>query len=386
MILLFFLIILVFPPTVNTKENHDRIQAAQVFYTASKNYEEFEEEIKKIKSQGINTVIFRVFGNKGDRIHGIAKPKSDVGVYYSTSRAPVIDDVLGKVTEIAHSHGIKLFAWMTTREAIYGASDDMLDKEFSISEDKEINIPKLDLFNPKSLRYLEGLYLDLAKYPIDGVLFQDDFTIKQMESLGTSAKLEFLLDFKRTLDPKRMYGELELKPDGKIESIQYTEEFWEWARWKNKKLLEVAKRLTRILKGKNPGIKTTLNATYELFRKPENTLAWQSHNTLVAKEFDYVALMTYQRQMMDELGIGKNEVEVLIKTITENAVRGTGDPKKVIMKIQTINWENREPIPEEEIDRMYRAINSVSREVGVAFVPWEGNVDIKLAKIELKKQ
>lgn len=371
MILLLLFLTLALPQIATTGGDPYRIRAAQVFYTPSKDYKGFEEEIKKIKSQGINTVIFRVFGNKGDRIHGIAKRRSEIGVYYSTSHAPVIEDILGKVVEISHSQGIRLFAWMTTRDAIYGASEDMLDREFSIPAGKETTIPRLDLFNPKSLRYLEGLYLDLGRYPIDGVLFQDDLTIKQMEALGTSARLEFLLDLKRALDPKRMYREIELKPDGRIKRIVYTEEFWRWAMWKNKRLLEVAKDLTRILKGRNPRIKTALNATYELFRRPENTLAWQSHNTDLAKEFDYVALMTYQHQMMEELGANRSEVETLIKNITENAIREMGDPKRVIMKIQTINWGNREPIPEEEINATYRSIDSVSPEVGVAFVPWE---------------
>jgi biofilm PGA synthesis lipoprotein PgaB len=385
--MIFFAVLLipVFSHTGSSHENFNRIQASQIFYTPSKNYEELEEEFRKMKLQGINTVILRVFGNKGDRIHGIANPKSDSGVYYFTTHAPVIDDILGKVTQIAHSHGIKIFAWMTTRRAIYGVSDDMLDKEFSLSQGEEVSIPKLDLFNSKSVRHLENLYSDLAKYPIDGVLFQDDFIIKQMEGLGTSAKLEFLLDFKKLLDPKSMYSELTLKPDGRVERIQYTDEFWEWSKWKNEKLHEVARKLIHVLKTKNPDIKTSLNVTYEIFRKPENALAWQSHDTQLTKEFDYVAVMAYQRQMADELGIDKSEVIKLIEEVSKRSIREIGDPKKVIMKIQTLNWENREPVPKEEITDTYQAINSVSREVGIAFVPWEGEIDINLAKGEIKQ-
>lgn len=87
-----------------------------------------------MKAWGINTIVFPVFGNRGDRIHGIANPQSDVGVCYSTSHSPVIDDILGNVAQITHSHRIKHFAWITTRRAIYEASNNMLDKEFLVAK------------------------------------------------------------------------------------------------------------------------------------------------------------------------------------------------------------------------------------------------------------
>ncbi|MCK5709611.1 MAG: hypothetical protein KAI07_03635, partial [Deltaproteobacteria bacterium] len=116
---------------------------------------EFEKEVVHMKDLGINTIIFRVFGNKGDRIYEFANSKSDVGVYFKTARSPVIDDLLGNVTMIAHKHGLKVFAWMTTRHASYGAVGDVLDREFSLSEKQYKTLPKLDLFNDKAIWELQ---------------------------------------------------------------------------------------------------------------------------------------------------------------------------------------------------------------------------------------
>ena len=76
-----------------------------------------EKRIKGLKEAGVDTLIFRVFQNKGDRIHKFVTPRHEEGVYFKTEHAPVVDDLLGKVAEIAHRNGLDIFAWMTTRYA-----------------------------------------------------------------------------------------------------------------------------------------------------------------------------------------------------------------------------------------------------------------------------
>ena len=68
----------------------------------------------------MDTLILRVFQNKGDRMYQFVTPRREEGVYFKTEYAPVVDDILGKVTEIAHRNGLEIFAWMTTRYANYG--------------------------------------------------------------------------------------------------------------------------------------------------------------------------------------------------------------------------------------------------------------------------
>lgn len=355
----------------------DRIVAAQVFYTPATSLPQLSQEIAEMKSQGINTLIFRVFGNKGDRIYPLARPNSTEGVYFKTSHAPVIDDILGDVAKVAHSHGLKLFAWMTTRHAIYGASDPLLDREFDLTSQKERTIPKLDLFNPESIKHLEVLFKDLAAYPIDGVLFQDDLLIKHMEGVSPYGRFIYFRTFNKLLNPSAMYTELLLKEDGRVARISYADEFWRWAQLKNRRLIEVSRRLISAVKAENPRIKTCFNSTYELYRNPRNALAWQSHTVELAKEFDLVAIMAYQRQMASELRIDEDRVKGVIKEITENAIRVHG-ARDVIIKTQTIDWKSRTPISDAEIMEFYRSINSVSKNVGVAFAPWEGEIKIRI--------
>ncbi len=76
--------------------------------------------MKELKNAGVDTVILRVFQNRGDRTYPFAVGKREEGVYFKTEFAPVVDDLLGKLTEIVHRNGLEIFAWMTTRYANYG--------------------------------------------------------------------------------------------------------------------------------------------------------------------------------------------------------------------------------------------------------------------------
>ena len=369
---IFLILILLFISTITSaRENNQTIRAAQVFYSEASNYVEFEKEVVHMKALGINTIIFRVFGNGGDRIYKLANPGSKTGVYFKTSRSPVLGDLLGNVTAIAHKHGIKVFAWMTTRHATYGMAGDVLDREYSLPARQYKTLPKLDLFNDKAIWELQNLYRDLAKYPIDGVLIQDDFVMRHMEGFGTEAKINYANTFNRALDAKNMYSDLELQPNGRVKRIVYTDEFWQFQDWKNKRLNLVAEKLIGTLKETNPKLEVALNVSYELFHKPKNALSWFAHDKTLARKFNYVAVMAYQDQIMKEMRINLYEAGDLIADNTRGAISVMGSPERVIMKIQTMDWDTRKELPSEEIRYIYQKVESASPDVGIALVPWE---------------
>lgn len=353
------------------QESTTPIRAAQVFHSNAGTYKEFEREVIRMKHLGVKLLIFRVFGNEGDRIYSFADPKSMSGVYFQTTHSPVIDDILGKVTRIAHKHGIKVFAWMTTRHAIYGVNQDLFDSSYSLKVGDYQTSPKLDLFNDQAVWQLEQLYSDLAKYQIDGVLIQDDFVMRHMEGFGTEAKVNYLSKFNKLPEANNMYMELELKDNGRVKRIEYSDEFWEFQDWKNNRLKLVAGELIKVLKQSRPRIEVALNVNYELFHKPKNALAWFAHDKELAQKFDYIAVMAYQDQIMKELGISLDEAGNLIQENTNKAVEVMGSPERVIMKIQTIDWKTRKDLSLKQIRFIYQKVWFVSPDIGVAIVPWE---------------
>lgn len=353
----------------------ESLRAVQVSVFEGRSYEEVAWEFDALKTSGVNAVIVRVFHNKGDRFYPFLTAHSDEGVYFRTRHVPVVADMLGRIIEIAHEREMKLFAWMTTRYADYGMGDryDIACKGYDVSSKSIVRCKGLDLFNEDAVRHLEGLYSDLADYDIDGVLFQDDLILKHTEGFGRHAEILYRKNNGSVLDPADMFFIDEER------TIQYTPEFWRWAAWKNKRLLEVARRLKVVIKRKKPEAKLALNLMYETVSNPKYALAWFSQNLKAAieVEFDYYAVMAYHRQMSEELEQDIMQTKFMIEEITSNAVNIVGEPQKVLIKLQTIDWKTSMPISNREI---YDILERVGKIKGISMAIFPYRVDIPFNK------
>jgi len=83
-------------PFPNGKKVKRRI-CVQASSFEGKTLEEVEKRMKELKNAGVNTVILRVFQNRGDRPYPFVTGKREEGVYFKTEYAPVVDDLLGKL-------------------------------------------------------------------------------------------------------------------------------------------------------------------------------------------------------------------------------------------------------------------------------------------------
>ncbi len=346
------------------------IRAAQVMFFDAKNRVELDGELKRLKAQGVNTIIARVFHNKDDRYYLFASPQKNTGVYFKTTHAPVVDDALSILLSLAHRHGLKVFAWMTTRYADYGVEDGSAAcAAYDLKNSAYTRCKGLDLFNEKNVRRLEGIYSDLARYEIDGVLFQDDLVLRYNEGFGPHMEAAFLKETGLFITPKDLYS---TAPDSP--SVQYTPLFWRWAAWKNKRLLDVAGRLRKVVKKKRPDAKFAVNFMYESVTNPASALAWLSQDldAAVKAGFDYYSIMAYHRQMEEELEKGGPEVRGLIREMASKAGIAVGDPKRVLIKLQTIDWKTGQPLPDEEVVGLIRTLRSTSG-VSLAVVPYRSD-------------
>src|SRR3989304_5569441 len=239
------------------------MRAVQIALFEGKDYKEVDNEIGRLKASGIDTIILRVFHNKDDRFYPFIKPRSrgahpqdGSGVYFTTKESPVVEDILGPVLDMAHKKGLKVFAWMTTRYADYGLEDrkDLGCKAYDFNTKDIVPCKGLDLFNKDAFEHLERLFNDLAIYPLDGILFQDDLVLKNNEGFGPYAQLLFERDNSKRLVPGELYRNVSENSRGG-NSVDYTDEFWRWGAWKNKRLLDIADRLRIVVKKKSPDVK-----------------------------------------------------------------------------------------------------------------------------------
>lgn len=351
---------------------------AQISYIEGRSLVEVERRIKELKHAGVDTLIFRVFQNRGDPIYKFVKARHPEGVYFETEYAPVVDDILGKIADIAKRNGLDLFAWMTTRHATYGIEKqaDHRSRNYHF-ETKKMEIGRgLNLFHPDVLKRLEGLFRDLGRHSIDGILFQDDLILRHNEDFSVDANRAFLKEFGYSPHPDIFYIDPYRSESGKYYVKGYTEQFWTWADWKNRHLMEVAGRLMTAARESNPKLQFAINLYFEAVLNDANGVAWFSQTLpgAMKKGFDYYAIMAYHRQAMKGREIGLKESVDLMAEAAGKAVKASGTPSRVMMKIWILDWKSNEAVgyelaPQKEIEEVLERILGQG-EVSLAFVPY----------------
>lgn len=376
------------PPLLPEPRRVKRRICAQVTYLEGKSLVEVEKRIKGLKDAGVDTLIFRVFQNKGERAYRFVIPRHEEGVYFKTEFAPVVDDILGKVAEIAHRNGLDLFAWITTRYADYGLDGhpEYRCKSYNF-ETKKMEVARgYNLFHPDVLKRLEGLFRDLGRYPIEGILLQDDLILKHNEDFSLDAGKAFLQEFGYSPHPDIFYIEPYKSESGKYYVKAYTDRFWTWADWKNRWLMNVTKRLMEAARESNPNLQFAINLYFEAVLNHSNAVAWfsQTLSGALEKNFDYYAIMAYHRQAMKNRNIETKEAIDLMAEVTQKAVESVGDPSRVMMKVWILDWKSNEAVsyelaPQKEVEEILTAILNRG-EVSLAFVPYISKFPLQAIK------
>jgi biofilm PGA synthesis lipoprotein PgaB len=377
---IFCLIVFNFTNIIYANEESS-LKGIQILTFECKDLEEVERVISEFKDVGINTIIVRCFQNKGDRSLIKGEVLQETGVYFKTDYAPVIGDVLGSLISIAHRYNIKIFAWMETLKSPWAVKEhpEWQSRIFDINERQIVSIDKLDLFNEEVQNYLFNLYGDLAKYPLDGILFQDDLILTHSEGFSQSALDKYKSDFREELLPTNLFVRHGFEKSflGDI----YTSKFWQWADWKAKTLLDFAATIKDAVKKVNPNIAFSLNCYYEDVLFPEKALAWFSHNLKEAQNygFDYYFIMAYHRQMKKELALNEKRLNRMMKSLAWRLSKIIKNSSRAVIKVQTINWQTKEPIPYSEIDKIHRLLIG-TKNVGLVFIPYHKDMDLELMR------
>lgn len=356
-------------------EPSSKIIAAQVSTLDFENRGQLARFFQGLKAAGVNTVIVRVFQNPGDGFHKLCPAQAQTGYYFKTGSAPVVCDLLGVIAEEAQRSGLKTFAWMNSRNADYGVEDrsDLHSRYYDFATKSYKTGRGLCIFHPEVRARLAGLYRDLAQYPIDGVLVQDDLMLRHNEDFSALAVRRYLQERGKAASPELFYRGVSTGAD-KPYVKSYTDAFREWSGWKAEKLLELADFLRAALKAENPGIRFGLNFYYETGLKPEQALYWFSQDlkTAAARKYDFYSLMLYHRQVRDELNLSQPELDSALALAGGNFISALGPQGAPLIKLMTRDFRSNQPIPEPELARVVKTIKG--RELsGVAFFPvWDG--------------
>ena len=354
------------------------VRGVQVLTLDCRDWDEVDQRLAEFKAGGVKVVIVRVFHNPGDRHYPFIRPAHPSGVYFQTSASPVVADALGPILKLAHRRGLKVVAWMTTRYADYGREDELELRAMSWDFEKKQTVPARGYcpLLPEVHDRLSAVYSDLARYPIDGVLIQDDLVYRHLEGMNPRARALYEQATGRKADPDLFFKQATKIGPGRYRVGQYTEEFHKWRRWQNAGLVLLAERLRNQVQAVRPGTPVGINIYYETVTAPDNAMTWfaQDMEALLQSNLDFYALMLYHRQMMSELNLSKNQVFALIERAVDALAVRADHQQRIWVKLQTVDWNSGARIPAAEVAELAARVEKIGP-VGIILMPTPKSLD-----------
>ncbi len=290
-------------------------------------------EPEVLKNSGIDKLIVRSF--KNDHPEG--------GLYFSNSYFKVLYPYLDELANQLNGQrgDLSLWAWMIGRRFDWTDDARFFDYEYSTQPNgngtgKRAIIKKFDLFNPDAIQKIVGVYRELAKKEIQGILIQDDLFIRYNEGFSNWGKARFTTSTKLPF-----YENLVMSRDSNFNQ--------DWNRVKINQINKVLEQVIASCKQVNPKIQIGMNIYYETPFFIDRSEKWYSHNLreILQTGIDFIYLMSYHRQMKKEMKLGDEQNKAFFKQVVESAYDVCGD--KLVVKLQLKDWETGDLIPVEEL-------------------------------------
>ncbi|RME01106.1 MAG: outer membrane protein assembly factor BamD, partial [Deltaproteobacteria bacterium] len=194
----------------------------------------------QLREEGIDAIVLPAYHRKGRDT-----PPLDLttGVFFPTQWAPVLSDAIGEVAAIAGEAGIAFWASMTLRFADFSPAPTGKPHTYRCEEatGRLLAAEGLDLFDAGVEADLGGLLADLAQEPIDGILLSDLFP-RYDEGCGPRTWQAFIADHRFPAQPRHLFTRFVRRGLNRYRIHDLSPLFWQWARWKRNRMLDLAER------------------------------------------------------------------------------------------------------------------------------------------------
>lgn len=332
--------------------------------------DQIRARLRSYREAGFDTVILRAFHLPGDRPHLIAADtirEGASGVYYQTSKVPVIYDLFEPFVRLCREENIRPFAWMVTRKAAFGNTSLPRDRIYITDEGKFRQTGDLDILDPLTWDYLEELFVDLAKTGVEGILLQDDLSSRMQEGFTESNIIRFMEET-GAFEPPYEHLSMTTVDDGR-KYLTAGKGFNKWIRWKTEILVNAARSLQEACTSAYPGTMLVMNQMYETVTDPENGRLWLSQDLRLSLKIGpaYSAVMLYHRQMQDELGMPLSDTLEMLYSSLEKLSGKIAARNRVILKFQTRDWKTGQLVPADDL--ISTMLTAWGGGWSVAFVP-----------------
>ncbi|MCK5221302.1 MAG: hypothetical protein KAR14_06970 [Candidatus Aminicenantes bacterium] len=286
--------------------------------------EYYDPDFNKLHNAGFDKIIVRSFLSNG----------KGGGLLFENDSFRVAYPGFSKIVKKNRKRKFKLWGWLITRNYNWFENKNLYDTGFVEGEKQRIR--KLDLFDPKVRKLVIGVFKSMAELGVDGILIQDDLSIKSNEGFSN-------IGMKTFSDASGVPAKEKLMMDsGSPYNLK-------WIKIKKKIINEFLAEIVRECKSVNPAIKIGVNVFYEASIQKRNSNEWHSQDLagIAGTGVDLIYLMMYHRQMKKELKLGSGKIKILFSEGIENAYKIAGD--RLVLKLETYDWNKGEIIPLKEM-------------------------------------
>ena len=187
---------------------------------------------------------------------------------------------------------------------------------------------------PECLKISQQIFRDLAAHVhFDGLLFQDDAYLTDEEDMNPAALSRFQASRGVSASPAELATGRTHQPD--------------WVAFKSQVLFDFLAELTKTVKTFRPEAKFARNIYSEVVTNPEARTWFAQDLDGYLQRYDYTVIMAYTRmEGVKGWGTQKKWFDSLLQ-----AVQSRGAREKVIFKVQTFDWKNRQWLADDAIVR-----------------------------------
>ncbi len=259
----------------------------EVTYPAAKSLDELGTYFAKLRGNGIGTIQISIVQYLGTPVYQFAKTRSRQGYYFASSVGPLVDDLLNKITMMAHENGLRVLVSFPLRHhpLIGDNSIFIMDESWNSIQNRTKPNRKLDLFNPESKVYLETLIRELLASNIDGIVFKDDYTYKVTEGFSAVAQNRYSLETGRTISFNRMFVPVKSSRNNRFDMV-IGNDFDDVALWRTREIKQLLWELTEMIRQTRKNFVLGIEVTPEMLLDRQIPLKWYSTSLHYLKDLD----------------------------------------------------------------------------------------------------
>lgn len=234
-----------------------------------------------------------------------------VGVYFQTSKVPVVGNMLSVIVPAAHAHGMAVLASLNLHEPDWTP----VNPEWGIAMGNRTDLEpqptiSVDVLHPDYQRFVSEVAQDLLRTDIDGLVVAARKTKGFTEEWSPTSR--------------RMFEE-RFGPSVDIQDQAITPDTWRWAGWKTRSYLERVARLAQDLRQTRSGFLVAVVVHERAVLSPVDALTEYGEDVLEAKQRGLQVVVQPQAGMSEQL----DEQGARLDTIRHRVASRAGDEQQL---------------------------------------------------------